>query len=203
MIMRNVKEKKERALGTKLFLKAERCSSHKCVMIRKPYRPVQHGQKRRRRISEFGRQLQEKQKIQIVYGLTNKQMSNLFRKYSGAPQKLVASLEKRLDRSAFLSGLAPSTRVARQLVTHGHIMVNEKKMTIPSYSIKKNDVIAIKPTSRSLKIFEDVETKLKKYEAPKWLKVDSKKLTGTCVGEPTEKDILPFDINLVGEYYSR
>ena len=167
-------------------------------MIRKPYRPGQHGQKRRRRISEFGRQLQEKQKIQIVYGLTNKQMSNLFRKYSGAPQKLVASLEKRLDRSAFLSGLAPSTRVARQLVTHGHIMVNEKKMTIPSYSIKKNDVIAIKPTSRSLKIFEDVETKLKKYEAPKWLKVDSKKLTGTCVGEPTEKDILPFDINLVG-----
>jgi len=202
--MPKIKEKKERALGTKLFIKAERCNSHKCVMIRRPYRPGQHGHKRRRgRISEFGRQLQEKQKIQIVYGLTNKHMRQIFLKYAGDPARIVSMLEKRLDRVVYLLGIAPSSRVARQLVSHGHIVVNDRKMTTSSYQVRKGDVVAIRPQSRSLNLFEDLENKFKKYEPPIWLKLDKKEIKGTCVGEPLEEAILPFDVNLVGEFYTR
>ncbi|MCP6720345.1 MAG: 30S ribosomal protein S4 [Patescibacteria group bacterium] len=199
--MRSIKEKKERALGTKLFLKAERCNSPKCVMIRRPYRPGVHGQKRRRAPSEYGKQLQEKQKIQIIYGLTNKQMKTLFKQ---PREKLLLILEQRLDRVVFLLGLAPSSRVARQLVSHGHIIVNNRKVTISSYHVKVGDVIAIRPESRSKKIFEDIELRLKKYEPPTWLKLDKKELRGECIENPKAEDInLPFNINLVGQFYSR
>ncbi len=199
--MRSIKEKKERALGTKLFLKAERCNSPKCVMIRRPYRPGIHGQKRRRAPSEYGKQLQEKQKIQITYGLTNKQMKNLFKQ---PREKLVLILEQRLDRTVFLLGFAPSSRVARQFVSHGHIIVNNRKVTIPSYHVKVGDIIAIRPESRSKKIFEDIELRLKKHETPAWLKLDKKELRGEFFEKPKLKDInLFFDLNLVGQFYSR
>src|SRR3989338_11242533 len=97
---KQIKEKTERALGTRLFLKAERCNSPKCVMIRRPYRPGQHGQKRHT-VSEYGKQLQEKQKIQYIYGLNNRQMMNLFRKFN-EKEKLLSALEHRLDRVVFL-----------------------------------------------------------------------------------------------------
>jgi len=200
--MRPVKEKKERALGTKLFLKAERCNSPKCVMIRKPYRPGMHGQKRRRRaISEYGKQLQEKQKIQITYGLTNRQMRNLFRQ---PREKLLRMLEQRLDRVVFLLGFAPSSRVARQFVSHGHILVNDRKVTIPSYHVKIGDVIAVRPESRSKKIFEDIEVRLKQHEPLSWLKLNKNELKGECVENPRSEDsALSFDINVVGQFYSR
>ena len=201
--MRRIKEKKERALGEKLFLKAERCSSHKCVMIRRPYRPGQHGQKRRRAISDYAKQLQEKQKVQIVYGLTNRQMRNLFRTHAGAPKKIVVALEKRLDRVVYLLGFAPSPRVARQLVSHGHIVVNGRKVNIPSYEVKKDNVVEIRSQSRNLKLFSEIAAQLKKHEPPKWLTLDKNKLQGTCVGEPSEDAILTFDINLIGQFYMR
>ncbi len=197
------KEKKERALGEKLFLKAQRCSSHKCVMIRRPFPPGQHGQKQRRRPSEYGRQLKEKQKLAIVYGLTNKQMAKLFRERAGDPKKIVSALEKRLDRVVYYLGFAPSPRVARQIVSHGHIMVNGRKVNFPSYEVKKEDVVTIRPQSKSLQLFEDLDNTLKKHEPPEWLKLDKKKYEGKCVGEPKEDAILPFDINLIGEFYSR
>jgi small subunit ribosomal protein S4 len=197
------KEKKERALGEKLFLKAERCNSHKCVMVRRPFPPGQHGQKQRRRPSEYGRQLMEKQKIAIVYGLTNKQMSNIFEKHAGDPKKIVSILEKRLDRVVYYLGFALSPRVARQIVSHGHIMVNGRKTNIPSYNVKEGDVISIRPQSSKSKIFEDLDTRLKKNKTPDWLKLDTDKKEGKCIGEPEEDAILPFDINLVGEFYSR
>jgi small subunit ribosomal protein S4 len=197
------KEKKERALGEKLFLKAERCNSHKCVMVRRPFPPGQHGQKQRRRPSEYGRQLMEKQKIAIVYGLTNKQMSNIFEKHAGDPKKIVSVLEKRLDRVVYYLGFAPSPRVARQIVSHGHIMVNGRKTNIPSYNVEEGDVISIRPQSSKNKLFEDLDTRLKKNKTPDWLKLDADKKEGKCIGEPEEDAILPFDINLVGEFYSR
>ncbi|MEX1014667.1 MAG: 30S ribosomal protein S4 [Candidatus Paceibacterota bacterium] len=202
---RKIKEKKERALGEKLFLKPERCNSHKCVMIRRPYGPGQHGQKRKKRPSEYGRQLQEKQKIQIVYGLTNNQMENIFRKYSGQPDKIVSTLEKRLDRVVFLLGIAGAPRVSRQLVSHGHIMVNGRKMTIPSYQVEEGDVVSIRPQSRKIQMFEDLGDTLKKHKTPEWLEMnaDADKEEGKCIGEPTEDAIHPFDINLVGEFYNR
>lgn len=193
-------EKKERTLGTKLFLKAERCNSPKCVTVRRPYRPGLHGQKRHS-ISEFGKQLREKQRIRISYGLTNRQMQNLFKKN---PDEVIKILETRLDRVVYLLGLAASIRIARQLVSHGHITVNGRKVTIPSYRVKIGDVVAIKSESRSLRIFEDLPAKLKQYEPPEWLKLDKEKKEGRCAAMPKVGDIIfPFDVDLVVQFYSR
>lgn len=200
--MKNIKEKRERALGVKLFIKAERCNSPKCVMIRRPYRPGVHGQARRRRgSSEFGKQLQEKQKIQITYGLSGKQMRNLFK---GPIERTILTLEKRLDRVVYLLGFAASLRVARQLVSHGHITVRGRKVTIPSYDVRVGDVVSIRPESRSKKLFEDLGSKLKQYDPPSWLKLDKENLKGECIKQPQLEDIsLPFDTNLVNQFYAR
>jgi len=201
--MRPIKEKKERSLNTKLFLKAERCNSPKCVMIRRPYKPGQHGKKRSRPISEFGKQLQEKQKIQTVYGLTNRQMMFLFRNYS-SKEKIQEILETRLDRVVFLLGLGPSPRVARQLVSHGHILVNGRKVTISSFGVRIGDVVSIRPESANHKVFEDLRIRLKQYAPPDWLKLNLEKLAGECVAMPVFGDTQRiFDVNMVGEFYSR
>lgn len=201
--MKRIKEKKERALGTKLFLKAERCNSPKCVMVRRPSRPGVHGQKRHS-VSEYGRQLQEKQKIQIIYGLNNRQTMVLFHKFKNK-DRLLQSLEHRLDRVVFLLGLAESSRVTRQLISHGHVLVGGRKVTTPSFRVKIGDVISIRPESKKLKIFEETSDKLKKYTPPTWLKLLSiEELKGECIKlcDPGEIQF-PFDINLVGEFYSR
>ena len=200
--MISVKEKRERALGAKLFIKADRCNSPKCVTVRRPYRPGVHGQKRHN-VTEFGRQLQEKQKIQIYYGLNNRQMTELF-KEEGGKEGVMAILEQRLDHVVFLLGLGRSPRIARQLVSHGHIVVNGKKVTIPSYRVRIGDVIGIRPESRPLKIFEDTSLRLKNYEPPAWLKLNKEELKGECKSQPDFHDVtFPFDINLVGQFYSR
>lgn len=194
-------EKKERALGVKLFLKAYRCSSPKCAMIRKPYRPGQHGQKKHI-LTEYGRQLLEKQKIKFSYGLTERQMKNLFKKYE--PNEIIRILETRLDRTLVLLGLAPSLRMARQLVSHGHVLVNNRKVTIPSFNIKLNDVIKIKEKILKSKMFEDLNERLKNYEPPVWLKLDKSNFEGKCVNLPQVEDIqFPFNIDLVVQFYSR
>jgi len=195
-------EKKERALGAKLFLKAERCNSPKCVMVRRAYKPGIHGRKSHSSLSDYGRQLQEKQKLQIIYGLNNRQMNNLFKKESH--DKIRVILEQRLDRVISLLGLAASTRIARQLVSHGHILVDGHKVTISSYQVKKGDIIIVKPSSKALRIFEDVPLRLKNYLPPPWLKLEVEELKGECLREPTTKEIkMPIDINLVAEFYSR
>ena len=201
--MQRITEKKERALGTKLFLKAVRCNSPKCVMIRRPSKPGIHGGKKRgrRTLSEFGRQLQEKQRVQISYGLNNRQMRKLFRgkKETG---KILQLLEKRLDNVVFRLGLADSRVIARQFISHGHFMVNAKKVTISSYRVEIGKKVSLDATSRKFKIFDNLELKLKKFEPPKWLKLDKEKLTGEIVDKPENLNF-PFDLNLVAEYYSR
>lgn len=198
--MLRVKEKRERSLGTKLFLKADRCNSPKCVMVRRPSRPGQHGT-RRRMVSEYGKQLQEKQKIQIYYGLSNRQMSKLFQEH---PKEEIASLlEQRLPHVVFFLGFAKSPRIGRQLVGHGHVLVNGRKVTIPSYHVKVGDIISIRPESRESKLFEDIATHLKQYEAPEWLKLDKENLKGECVKNVSADDTFPFNIDLVGEFYSK
>ncbi|MFB6212229.1 MAG: 30S ribosomal protein S4 [Candidatus Magasanikbacteria bacterium] len=199
---RPVKEKKERALDERLFLKAERCNSHKCVMVRRPYPPGEHGEDKDRRKSEYGRQLQEKQKVQIVYGLTNKQMKNIFEEHAGDPKEIVKTLEKRSDRVVYLLGFARSPRIARQMVAHGHIHVNGRKVTIPSYEIEEDDEVTVRPQSRENGLFEDLGIRLKNHEPPEWLKLNKDEERGVCVGQPSQDAILPFDINMVGEYYS-
>ena len=195
-----VKEKKERTLGTKLFIKAERCNSPKCVMVRKPYRPGVHGQKRHS-VSDYGRQLQEKQKIGVIYGLNNRQLQNLFRE---AGEKVLVILERRLDRVVFYLGLARSPRVARQLVGHGHILVNGRKVTISSYQVRVGDVVSIRAESKNQKIFEDMLAKSKQYNPPVWLKLNREDFSGECLSMPKFEEVnLPFDIDLVGQFYSR
>jgi len=201
--MLRITEKKERALGTKLFLKAFRCSSPKCATIRRPYKPGIHGNKKRRRgaVSEFGRQLQEKQKVQISYGLNNRQMRQLFRGRKET-EKILESLEKRLDNIIFRLGMADSRMIARQLINHGHILANNKKVTIPSYRVKIGEKVGLDANSRKLKVFESLELKLKKFDPPVWLKLDKEKLTGELIDKPQDLNF-PFDLNLVAEYYSR
>ena len=200
--MKTIKEKKERALNTKLFLKADRCNSAKCALIRKPYKPGPHGAKRQKRPSEYGTQLQEKQKLQITYGLGNKQLRKLFE--DKEKSDILTQLERRLDRIIFLSGLAKSPRIARQMVSHGHILLNGKKVTIPSLNIKEGDVVEIKESSRKLKIYEDLEQMSKTHTSPEWIKVDNDMFKRECVGKPqVDTGSLPFDIDIVGEFYAR
>ncbi len=205
--MFNTKEKKERSLGTKLFLKPYRCSSLKCVTTRRPQRPGVHGAKRRRgQLSEFGQQLKEKQKIKFSYGIREAQLKKIFSKAVKNPgitgPMIISYLEQRLDNAVFRLGLALSRSVARQLVSHGHIVVNGSKVTIPSYQVKTGDVIAIRPQSKDHPAFQDLAVSLKNYQAPVWLSLDKEKLEGKVVSPPKDFDIL-FDVSLVVDYYSK
>ncbi len=204
--MPRIKEKKERALGVKLFLKAERCNSPKCAMIRKPYRPGAHGKRRRGALSEYGQQLNEKQKFMFSYGLKETQMRKIFqealRKKEAINESVMNLLERRLDNVVFRLGLAPSRVAARQYVSHGHITVNKRKVTVPSYQVKKDDVVAIRNESRSRLIFKDIAATIKKHETPDWLSLNKESLEGQAKSLPRNVEI-PFDINLVVDFYSK
>ena len=199
--MKRIKEKKERALGVKLFLKADRCNSPKCVMIRRPYRPGVHGEKRHS-VSPYGEQLKEKQKMQVSYGLSDRNLAALFGRYT--KNEILRRLETRLDRVVFLAGLAPSLRMARGIVSHGHIIVNKRKVTVSSYLVRKGDIIGIRAESASKKIFEDVREKWEKHNLPKWLKKEENKVSVVSIEAPSPDTAeLPFDVSVVGEFYAR
>ena len=204
--MSRVKEKKERALGMKLFLKGERCNSPKCAMVKRPYRPGVHGKKRTRAKSEYGAQLLEKQRIKVSYNLKEKQLATIFKKAmnkAGVTGEIIISvLERQLANAVFRLGLASSRIVANQIVGHGHIFVNGRKVTIPSFLVKEGDVISIKPSSQNLLIFKKLEDTIKKHEAPEWLSLDADKMEGKVKGSPRNVEV-PFDINLVVDFYSK
>lgn len=200
------KEKKERSLGIKLFLKAERCNSPKCAMVRKPYKPGPHGKTSRRSASEFGHQLLEKQKIMFSYGLREAQMRKIFdeafRKKQAISETIINLLERRLDNVVFRSGLAPSRIMARQFINHGHILVNGRKVTIPSFRVKINDVISVKESSKNSLIFKKILDNIKKQEAPAWISVDKEKMEAGVKSAPQNVEV-SFDVNLVVDYYAR
>ncbi|MEK7590251.1 MAG: 30S ribosomal protein S4 [Patescibacteria group bacterium] len=204
--MFNTKEKKERSLGVKLFLKPHRCSSPKCVTVRRPTKPGLHGKMRRRALSEYGQQLAEKQKIKFAYGIREAQMRKVFEsaaKHKGITGEMIINfLERRLDNVVYRLGLALSRSVGRQLVGHGHILVNGRKVTIPSYAVKANDVIAIRPQSKDHPVFKDLAERLKQYEPPIWLFIDKSQLEGKVISLPKDFEI-PFDVTLVVDYYSK
>lgn len=203
--MFNTQEKKERALGTKLFLKAHRCNSPRCALVRKPHRPGLHGQARHA-VSEFGQQLNEKQKIKASYGIRETQMKRIFSSAAKNPgitgNMIVQLLERRLDNAVYRLGLAPSRSVARQLVGHGHILVNNRKVTIPSFLVRSKDEISIRPQSGDQSVFKALPEMLKKYEPPVWLELDKEKLKGRVVSLPKDLEF-PFDVNMVVDYYSK
>lgn len=175
-------------------------------MIRRPYRPGMHGKSRRRAPSEYGAQLLEKQKLKAIYGVKDGELRRLFDKANRLTGSLSANvvslLESRLDNVVFRLGLAPSRVVGRQLVSHGHILVNGKKTRVPSCEIRVNDTISIRPESANLLPFNTLRDILKKYDAPSWLVLNLDSLEGKVIGLPADVEI-PFDINAVVDYYSK
>lgn len=204
--MFDTREKRERSLGTKLFLKAERCNSPKCVTARRPQKPGAHGKSYSKALSEFGQQLKEKQKIRFTYGLRERQMENLVKKAARNPgmtgPMIIGLLESRLDNVVYRLGFALSRSVGRQLVNHGHILLNGRRTTIPSALVRTGDLISVRPQSKDSGIFRDLAEHLKKYDAPVWLLLDADKQEGKVVSAPKDFDI-PFDVNLVVDFYSK
>ncbi len=196
-------EKKERALGVKLMLKAERCASGKCAQTRRPTKPGAHPRSFKK-VSEYGKQLAEKQKVRFSYLLAEKQMRKYFEaaNVSKEPTHVAFTrlLESRLDNAVFRSGLAGSRRVARQLVGHGHITVNGRKVTIPSFSVRVGDRIAFRAESADHQAITLAENRFKNFEAPAWLKLDKEKKAAEILTEPRDIEI-PFDLDLVVNYY--
>jgi small subunit ribosomal protein S4 len=190
--MLDTKCRKCRRAGEKLFLKGEKCFSPKCTFTRKPYPPGILGKKKSkhgaRGLSEFGLQLKERQKIKFGYGVRGRQFENYLKeakKTSSESSSIINILESRLDNVVFRMGLSESRNGARQIVSHGHILVNGKKIDIPSYRTKINDKILIKPQSLNKGIFKDLEIKIKKYNPPAWLKLDKVKKEAEIIGKPT------------------
>ncbi|MDP3795040.1 MAG: 30S ribosomal protein S4 [bacterium] len=198
-----------RHVGEKLFLKGERCFTPKCAVVRKPYKPGVHGKRRGRAPSEYGRQLLEKQKLKALYGVREEQFRRYIASASGQEsnniEALLSGLERRLDNAVFRLGLGFSRSIARQLTSHGHILVNGKRITIPSYPVGPGDVLTIRKESADKGPFKDVSERLKKYTPPAWLTLDLEKLEGKVVRLPTLEDIgtPPANIQTILEYYSR
>ena len=191
--------------GQKLFLKGERCYSSKCAIERRNYAPGQHGQARKKQ-SEYGLQLREKQKAKRFYGVPETQFRNLFEKAAKKQGKTVENLmiflETRLDNVVFRLGFAASRKEARQLVTHGHFTVNGKKADIPSMEVKAGDVIKVKERSVSSPKFKEI--KEMSITVPSWMTVDVDKLEGKVVAMPRREDIdTPIAEHLIVELYSK
>lgn len=200
--------KKCRRAGQKLFLKGERCLGPKCAMIKKPYPPGTHGKKRRRAPSEYGAQLTEKQKLRRIYGISEKQLKKYFRESAKAKgvvtEVLLTKLETRIDNVIFRLKWAESRPKARQIVSHGHILLNKRKVDIPSIGLKKGDMVKIKKSSLKKPLFSNLETRLKKYKPPSWLSLDKKELKAVLLALPPRKEIeVPVDLSMIVEFYSR
>lgn len=193
--------------GCKLFLKGERCTTKKCAMERRPVIPGQHGNSKRRvAFSEYGTQLREKQKVKRMYGILEKQFREYYekaRKMEGATGSVMLTLiERRLDNVVYRMGIGLSRKQARQIVNHGLITVNGKRVNIPSYIVKAGDIIAIKENKQSNEQFKDL--KGSKIVMPKWVEFDTNTLSGKILALPSREDI-DADIKeqLIVELYSR
>ncbi len=201
------REKKERSLGVRLGIKGERCASPKCAMVRKPYKPGVHGPKGRpKALSEFGLQMREKSKVKAVYGIAEKSLKHIFDNAVIAKgalgTEMMATLERRLDNVIFRLGFAPSRGAARQMVTHGHITVNGRKVTSPGFAVKVGNKIAAKVGSAEKAIFGNRKETLAKHDAPAWLRLDAAKLEGEVLALPADTET-PFEINLLVEAFSK
>ncbi|MFW6148544.1 MAG: 30S ribosomal protein S4 [Atribacterota bacterium] len=198
-----------RRQGTKLFLKGERCYTDKCPVEKKATPPGKSSQGRRpRKLSNYAIQLKEKQKMKDMYGLLEKQFSNLFvkaeKKHGVTGENFIQFLERRLDNIVYRLGFADSRAKARQIVKHSHILVNGKKVNIPSYMAEINDIIEIKKKSQSIIEFKELKEGEREANVPSWLEADINNLKGKVVKLPSKDDIdLPVDEKLVVEYYSR
>lgn len=191
--------------GEKLFLKGYRCYTSKCSFEKRGVPPGQHGQ-RRSKVNAYGLQLREKQKVRRTYGLVERQFRRTFdqaeRMRGVTGENLLSLLERRLDTVVLRSGFAASQRQARQLVTHGHFLVNGRRVNIPSFITREGDVISVREKSRNI---DPIRAALEAgREVPAWLEVDAQKLQSTVRALPTREDIkLPVQEQFIVEMYSR
>lgn len=191
----------------KLFLKGERCLSDKCAINKRNYAPGQHGQ-RRAKLSEYGLQLREKQKVKRTYGVLELQFRRYFQKAARSKEvtgsELLVLLERRLDNVVYLMGFADSRAQARQLVQHGHMHVNGRRVNIPSFLIKQGDVIEPREKSRNLDIVRSAAERLNQKQIPAWIHVDAENMRGVVQALPKRHDLtLPFHEQLIVELYSK
>lgn len=192
----------------KLFLKGTKCYTEKCPLDKRAYPPGQHGQSRRQRISEYGVQLREKQKVRRIYGVQETQFRNYFERATRATGRtgdaLVKILERRLDNVVYRLGLAPSRKSARQLVLHRHFTVNGQIVNVPSYLLKPGDVIQVREHSKKLELIHSSLKRMKDNALSSWLSLDKANLSGTFLNIPERADI-PLNANeqLVVELYSK
>lgn len=200
--------KKCRRSGEKLFLKGERCFTPKCTMVKRSYPSGIHGKKKRRKITTYARQLLEKQKLKQAYGVQERQFKKYFlmalKKKGSTPETLAKLLELRFDNIVFRLGFVSSKSTARQLISHGHFLLNKKKHTIASTILKVGDNISLRPQSLERSIFKNIKARLEKISLPKYLLLDREKIEGKVVAEPDLEELkLPFDFPAVIEFYSK
>ncbi|MFC1667225.1 30S ribosomal protein S4 [Candidatus Omnitrophota bacterium] len=194
--------------GLKLFFKGARCSSDKCAFDRRGYPPGQHGKRRRFKVSNYGLQLREKQKVKKVYGVLEKQFRRYFklaeRSKGVTGEKLLELLERRLDNVVFRSCFSISRAQARQMVRHGYVLVNDKKVNIPSYLVKAGDVMRIKTKDKIVKSMKEIIEKAKDRGAPEWLKQDLEAFRADITRLPQRGDVgMDIQEQLIVELYSK
>lgn len=196
--------------GQKLFLKGDRCLSPKCAVDRRPFAPGDHGRKNamRRKVSEYGMQLREKQKARRMYGVMERQFRNYFEEASRLKgltgSTLLVLLESRLDNVIYRLGFADSRSQARQLVRHGHFVVNGTKTDIPSFLVSTGDQITVRERSRSATYFKERAQVMSASNLPTWLSIDTANMSAAVINGPTREEItVPLNEQLIVEYYSR
>ncbi len=194
--------------GEKLFLKGTRCLGDKCAFERRGYSPGQHGRSLRRKISPYGLQLREKQKVKRVYGVLERQFRNYYRIADRAQgvtgEILLQMLERRLDNIVYRLGFAPSRKSARQLVRHRHIMVDGRIVDIPSYRVKPNQVIRVKDKSKNLELIHAALKEIGRGDQYPWLRLNKAALEGELLEVPKRTDIpLTANEQLIVELYSK
>ena len=193
--------------GQKLFLKGSRCYTDKCSITRRNYGPGQNGQKKKK-LSEYGTQLREKQKTKAFYGVQEKQFRKYFEMASNKKgvtgEELLTILESRLDNVVYRLGFGTSRAQARQLVNHGHFEVNGKKVNIPSYLVKAGDVIAVREIRKDNKTIKANVEQNNSRPVPTWLEKDNEKMTGKVIRLASREDVdIPVEEHLIVELYSK
>lgn len=192
----------------KLFLKGDRCYTDKCAFERRSHAPGQHGQSRRRKTSEYGEQLREKQKVKRMYGLLERQFKNYYLRASRMKgvtgENLLRLLERRLDNVVYRLGFAANRSDARQIVTHRHVEVNGRRVNIPSFLVKPGDVVTVREADRKMARIEEALAGVDRRGVPSWLELDKDNFQGKVISMPNRQDItMPIREQLIVELYSK
>ncbi|MCX7589504.1 MAG: 30S ribosomal protein S4 [Patescibacteria group bacterium] len=207
--MLKVKEKKERALGVNLRLKGIRCSSPKCALKRNPFPPGMHGKKKKAKaLSEYGRQLKEKQILKLNYLINERTLRRIFKESQKSKEstvtKLIEILESRLDNVLFVSGLSLSKAMSKNMIRDGHVLVNNKKVKVRGYELKIGDVISLDEKIKKTPLFKTIIENLKNINSPSWLDVDKEKLIVKVIKKPeVDLSLYEFNVEPIIDLFSR